>query len=851
MPNHIVTEKGVFIGSPDEFEEFGTEGQPFFDRDHLDENEYALLAGKPLNPEFHKNRLVKSSDVTSKTVVPLKKWSSVPRDGETIKTVIKKVNAGYKYKQPNIGAKKKGKGVKGISQTMKQQGDPYEIAEHLIKVNDHAVVDHLGIVNHRIEEFEPQVFISQIARVPDLSWLAMIAFKIVNSAYSRGIGIHDFIVPTAPAVTISSPYLAYLAICMDLYLMLSGEVTIFSEMPTWYWFMRNAFTPRVWKGKRDYVWRMDGQPTLEDWLLSLPATAPFVSGVQATEFGLAIPTGAEDPDGYALLSAGASTGWTLDDIKDIGAPVVHKMMTAMCMNQSEVQMKKDTGSITPTVAAFMPVYPFPNNANETVALVTCADSVAGHHVWLSELRVVVPSNGGIEIGKHFTRCHTGPVVWGYIIQYGLDPWEGVNFQFKPKQISVSQILLSILTMFLQADIINAGTPPHGNPVQDPDSLILGFGAADFANYVLSLVVKRFSQQNTVYFGTKLPQDSSVWLAGGSDQTYAPFDALAYPLASQIIEDMARIVMFELPMSKNAKQVEIRMPLLCGFGGKEFNANPLDISGPSMSVTSALSLMYPNATWQTYVFGAAYSSKYPVTFAPTTYSKFFGSTPAGLRRQVGSMFGFSSQNFPTGSAMANVDNMDETLLYYTVVASPYSGQPTTFDYATSLGVHSMVNKYAFDPRHALNDTRTLPLGICELAAMWEYTISFDETKSMDFSTSVAVLAMQQELNVNNKYSGYPSEASESTKTAIKQCLGGGFLLKLGRIAGRVFKAAPSIFDAISSAFSGQSDAPAKQAFMGKVVNHLLRISHRNPYSPLLRVVENNTSIDHIGGHRLRV
>jgi len=355
----------------------------------------------------------------------------------------------------------------------------------------------------------------------------------------------------------------------------------------------------------------------------------------------------------------------------------------------------------------------------------------------------------------------------------------------------------------------------------------------------------------VYYGTRLPQDSIAYLAGGSDQTYAPFDALGYPLASQLIEDMARIVMFELPMSRNAKRIEIRFPILCGFGGKEFNANPLDIVGPSISAASALTLMYPDATWGTYVFGAAFSAKYPLTFASTNYSKFYGSTPSGLRRQVGSMFSFSSQNFPTGSAMANIDSMDETLLYYTAVASPYTGAPTTFDYATSLGVHSLVNKYAFDPRHALNDTRTLPLAVCDISLISEYTISYDETKSMDIDSSVAVLAMQQEMNVNNKYSGYPSEAAESTRTTIKQCLGGGFLLKLGRIAGRVFQAAPSIISAFSTAFAGQQDASAKQEFMGKVAHHLIRLSHVNPHSPLLRLVENESVVDHFGGHRLRV
>jgi len=442
-------------------------------------------------------------------------------------------------------------------------------------------------------------------------------------------------------------------------------------------------------------------------------------------------------------------------------------------------------------------------------------------------------------------------VFGYIVQYGLDPWDGVVFKFKPKQLSASQLVLGVLAMFLQADIINSDIPPHGAGAQSATSLLLGFGAADFIQYILGFVVRRFSQNNVVYYGTRLPQNSDVYLMGGDDSCYLPMDAVGFPLPSQIVEDMARVVMFELPMNNSAKVVEIRLPILCGFGGKLFNANPLDTTVPSMSVNSLLELMYPNATFTPYVFGAAYSSKYPLSMNFTTYSKFFGSTPAAVRRQVGSMMSFSSQNFPTSAALANVEEMDETLLYYTAVAEPYDGPPTTYDYACLLNVHSLVNKYAFDPRHALNDTRSMPLAICQRQLMSLYTLSFDETKSMDFDTTVGVMTMLQEVNVTNRYSGYPSEGAKYTETCITQCRGGGFLLKLGHIAGRLFKAAPSIFEAISGAFAGQNDAPAKQEFMNKVVRHAIRISQRNPYNPLLRVVPNSHLPDHSSGHRLRV
>lgn len=278
---------------------------------------------------------------------------------------------------------------------------------------------------------------------------------------------------------------------------------------------------------------------------------------------------------------------------------------------------------------------------------------------------------------------------------------------------------------------------------------------------------------------------------------------------------------------------------------------MELTTPTISVASVLSTQYPNITVGTYVYGAAYSSKFPLTFAATNYSKFFGSVPAGCRQQVGSIMGFSSQNFPTSPALANVEDIDETVLYYTVVAQPYSGVGTTFDYACTLTAHSIVNKYAFDPRHSLNDVRIVPLAVFPKDDMSEYCVTYSETKSLDTDVSIGVICMLLELTVSNIYSGYPGENFEHTRTTIVQCLGGGFLLKLGRIAGKLMKAAPSVFEAVSGAFEGQPDAPQKTEFMHAVIKHMFKMSRRNPTHFLFRMASNPSGVSHMSGHRLRV
>jgi hypothetical protein len=839
MP-YVITKTGIFIGTPEEFAEHGDCDQPFLDSTNMRDNDIALLTGQPLQPTYSKiTSSVRLSDDSVISAKPKVRGAQDVKIAKKAAAMINRVSVG----QQNLGGKKI-KGKKGkLNPGVKGKADPFEVAEHLIKINDPSVLDEIGFVNHRVQEFEPQVFIDRVAVVPDLNWLAMIAFKIVNSAYSRGIGISDFI--SSSASLISRPYLTYLTICMDLYRALVGEISIFSKMPVWYWYVRNALTPRVWKGRRDYYWDMDGKPDIETWLLSLP---PYATYNSSADFGLAIPNGIEDGDGYAILDAGSSTGWTLEMFQDIGVSVVSTMVAAMCMNQSEVQLTQDTGAITPTTAAFCQLYPVINEANLSTAVISAKDSIRPWHHWLAELRLA-ESTGGISVGKQYVTGHSGPVVFGYIVQYGLDPWENVSFLIKPKQISLSQIILAMLSMFLQADIINNEVPPHGSLSQTPSSLLLGFGASDFLQYVASFVTKRFSQFNTVYFGMPLLQDN-IYLAGGSDQTYLPYDALGFPLPTELVENMARVVAFELPTSSNGKFVEVRLPILVGIGGVEFNGNPLDLVSATVSVASVVNLMYPNVTVGTYVYGAAYSSKYPLTFAATNYSKFFGSVPAASRQQVGSILSFSSQNFPLTSALANVEDIDETMLYYTAVVQPYSGDSTSFDYACTLTVHSVVNKYAFDPRHAINDIRICPIAVFPKVDMSEYTVTFDETKSLDMDTLLGLIAVLFEVNVSNIYSGYPGEQFEHTRSTIVQCRGGGFLMKLGRIAGRVFQAAPSIFDAIKGIFSGPG-ADESIEHMSQVVKSMARISHRNPYNPIFRVVPNPTGAVHKSGQRVRV
>jgi hypothetical protein len=589
---------------------------------------------------------------------------------------------------------------------------------------------------------------------------------------------------------------------------------------------------------------MAGQPSQEDWVMGLTST----SGLGLPDFGLAIPTGTEDANGYEILDAGSLAGWNLDLIIRYGRSVVAKMVSDMCNNQSEVQLCPDDGGITPTIAAFCNRYTTPNAANNTVGVIVAKDTIAPQYHWLAELGIAQNSSE-FDIGKHHYTSHSGPVVWGYIVQFGLDPYEGRVYRIKVKQIPVAQLVSEMLTMFLQADLLNQfETLPHGNVVQNPtDSSLLGVGAADFIQYAMSFLCKRYSQYNAIWAGSPMPQ-SDFYLAGGSDQTYMPLDALNFSFPTQIVEDLARLVTFELP-SRNLKYVDVRLPVLVGYVGRDFNANPLDVSGPSISVSSALTQMYPNVTWPNWVFGASYTSLYPLTLAATTYAKFIGSTPSASRRQIGSDLAWFNQFFPLTAVNANVEELDETLLYYTVVCTPHSSQTLTFDLTMTLQCHSMVNKYAFDPRHTLQDIRTMPIAVFPLEFISDYTSSYDEVKSLDMETDLATISMLIENTVNNKYSGFSSEQAESTKSSIVQGLGGGFLLKLGRIAGRVWKAAPSIFSAIQGAFGGDGEMVPK-SYVHQVCKAAIKLSSKYPHSGFLRIKPIDGLGSSVSGLRIR-
>jgi hypothetical protein len=815
-----VTPKGVFIGSKEAWELFGKEGQQFLDRSLLSDDQFELLCGRL--PVRSKVTLMDSKAIQKNPGIVVPKVRDSPKqDKAHVNNFIQVVNRGYKLK-----GGKNGKKGQVAGPTMNKE-DPYEAANHLLKVNTD-VSEQIGILNHRVAEFNPQVYIQDVPTQINLDQLALIAFKIVNSAYSRGILNTVIVNPSLPALPISAPYLCYLTICYDLYLAVINEISIFAEMPVWYWFLRNSITPREWKGKRNYFFDMSGQPSASTWVFSLNPYSTSINDNLTNAFGLAVPDGTEDPDGYAVLFSGSSTGWTLSDLASIGSPLVGRMVTSMVMNQSEVQLVGDSRQITPTVAAFSQCIGLGNTANSTTAVAISRDQVRGHHLWLSELQLV-PLSSGIGIGNFFSRCHNGPVVFGYIIQYGIDPWQGVHFRIIPKQISISSILLSILEMFLQADMINGAVVPHGVVNQVPSSLILGMGAADFVQYVFSFLVKRYSQYNTVYQGTALYNPYS-YLVGGSDQTYYPFDAFGMSIPNTIVESLARLDCFELPVSKKGNFVEVRLPVLCGFSGTLFNANSLDVIGASTSVATALNLLYPNVTFGTYVFGAAITSKYPFTADGTTYSKFIGSIPSQVRQSVSSVMSFASQNFTTSPALASAESITETEMYYTVICNPIVD--TDFDNACTLTSHSITNKWAFDPNAVLSIVRILPIAIATRDELTDYTVISNETKSLDVHTTIGEMAMLSDAGVNNIYSGINSEQNVDNIARIEQHKGGGFGLMLGRLAGTVL---PGVITAFSQAFGGQPGAEQKQQFMSRVADEMIKHSAQNVYNPLFRLV----------------
>jgi len=262
----------------------------------------------------------------------------------------------------------------------------------------------------------------------------------------------------------------------------------------------------------------------------------------------------------------------------------------------------------------------------------------------------------------------------------------------------------------------------------------------------------------------------------------------------------------------------------------FNANSLDITGSSMSVVTALNLLYPNVTFNPYVFGAAITSKYPFNADGTTYSKFIGSIPSQVRQSVSSVMSFASQNFTTSPALASAESLTETEMYYTVICNPI--QDTDFDFACTLVAHSITNKWAFDPNAVLSIVRVLPIAILTRDELANYTVISDETKSLDMHTTIGEMAMLADAGVTNIYSGINSEQNIDNIARIEQHKGGGFGLMLGRLAGAVL---PGVITAFSQSFTGQPSAEQKQQFMGRVADEMIKHSAKNVYSPLLRLV----------------
>jgi len=421
-------------------------------------------------------------------------------------------------------------------------------------------------------------------------------------------------------------------------------------------------------------------------------------------------------------------------------------MSQMLLNQNEKQLFEDNAEPIRTSAAFCPCYHVPNTNVNNRAVIACMDWVHDHHVWLAELRLVKITST-VTVASQYQAGIFGPVNWGYILQYNIDPREGLTFEFNIKQIAFNNVLAAVLAMYIQADIVNAGLVPHGNVPQPINSIFLGMGAADFVNYFAAFLAKRYSQYNTAYLGTELPQQW-MFLFGGTDQTYFAVDAPGYTLPTEITEICGRLLGYECPIKRKGRVLEVMFPILVGYQGPLYNANPFDIVAPSISIASFVNLLYPAANFATYVFGAGTNSKYPLDMGSTNYAKFMGTTPATLRTGVNSIEVLEDQNFPVSPALGTMDNPMFPNMYFTAIVEPVDVTQMTYDPICTADVFSLTNKFAFDPNMMLKMVRVLPIAIVQEDEIPDYTAISNETKSMELDTTVGKMAGTEIASVSN-------------------------------------------------------------------------------------------------------
>lgn len=683
------------------------------------------------------------------------------------------------------------------------------------------------VFESRVEGFsqmdDPQLMVQNII-VPKVNnaWTTLAAVWPSQLYSKRAFAIQT--TDIGGGTMVGNAFLAWNAIGYDLEMASRGGQSIFTTAASSYRRAFYAITPRVIDNV-SYAWE----------------SVPFSSLGYTTSLGpnpnlsFSWPTGAET-NGMADLH-NAPVALTEEQIIQFGVPAAMEMFNMIIPAGTKlVPMVTPYKPVMNTGAAFAQLILDGDAFFPKAARYVSETKIESKHEDLAQLGLAQvqlgvrdgPFQGAVVAGIHtfYVKC--------------LYPKYFNNFiRVTPKEINFTSILTQAVTALALGDtrycsllnIVTLGAQPL-------ESLLLSITAGQFNHSVLSIICAKYAVSGGIMALSGSINGSAFVLGGGARFYTAPsvYNTNTFSWVNEELADLSVMPGAHNPRSSRKAGYEIMLPYVA-MNAPKTNANPIDNTGPSFSVESALRAAIPSiADPSPYVFHAAGTLPDQLDLSVTTLMQCYGTGVELGIRQYNAVVNQMQGNVRSDS-IGNV-HRPSTTIYWTYLldgAEPIQQYDTT----SRAIVSKVTNRFPWSSNLIREQWCLVPIAYGGVENT-TYPAWMDERTSIpDLTEQFFVMLTSRATKYSHFILGGGTEQEIVGYVEVAQAEGGGFIdviRGIGRALPVVTHVARQFFDALSVGSPVTRDmikSPGEKS--ARKLRDAMKLSRYDTHNPVFRPV----------------